>query len=108
MCVCVCVFGCARGIQKFPGQGLNPSHSSDNTESLTARPPGTSRSRFYLTIAAKEAAKDRATLALFTFSWVRRYRYCCILKQRKMVLRGRLMKIFLILFLEEFPKDISL
>ena len=28
-------FGCAGGMQKFPGQGLNPSHSSDNTRSLT-------------------------------------------------------------------------
>ena len=27
-------------MQKFPGQGLNLSHSSDNAESLTTRPPG--------------------------------------------------------------------
>ena len=27
---------------KFPGQGLNPSHSSDNAKSITARPPGNS------------------------------------------------------------------
>ena len=27
-------------MQKFPGQGLNVNHSSNNTESLTARPPG--------------------------------------------------------------------
>jgi len=25
--------------RKFPGQGLNPSHRSDNDKSLTARPP---------------------------------------------------------------------
>jgi len=29
------VFGCACGLQKFPGQGLNPCHSSDNAVSLT-------------------------------------------------------------------------
>ena len=28
----------ASGMWKFPGQGLNSSHSSDNTESLTTRP----------------------------------------------------------------------
>ena len=28
-------FGCACGIQKFLGQGLNRCHSSDNTSSLT-------------------------------------------------------------------------
>ena len=28
-------FGCTPGMQKFLGQGLNPSHSSDNTRSLT-------------------------------------------------------------------------
>ena len=28
------IFGHACGMQKFPGQGLNPSHRSDNTESL--------------------------------------------------------------------------
>ena len=33
-------FGCAHGMWKFPGQGLNQSHSSDNTESLTTRLPG--------------------------------------------------------------------
>ena len=31
-------------MQKFPGQGLNVSHSSDNAESLTARTPGHSQS----------------------------------------------------------------
>jgi len=35
-------FGYTCGMQKFPGQGLNLSHSSDNTESLTPRPPGNS------------------------------------------------------------------
>ena len=30
------------GMQKFLGQGLNPCHSSDNTKSLTTRPPGNS------------------------------------------------------------------
>ena len=29
------IFGCAYDIQKFPGQGLNPHHSSNNTRSLT-------------------------------------------------------------------------
>ena len=33
-------FGCTRGMRKFPGQGLSPSHSSDNAGSLTARLPG--------------------------------------------------------------------
>ena len=33
-------FGCVPGMRKLPGQGLNPSHSSDNAGSLTywARP----------------------------------------------------------------------
>ena len=34
--------GHAWGMQKFLGQGMNPHHSSDNTMSLTARPPGNS------------------------------------------------------------------
>ena len=40
----------ARGTQKFLDQGSNPchgrdpNHSSDNARSLTARPPGNSRS----------------------------------------------------------------
>ena len=34
-------------MQKFPGQGANPSHSSDNTESLTARPPGNSHTKLF-------------------------------------------------------------
>ena len=29
--------GCTHGMQKFPGQGSNLSHSSDNAESLAAR-----------------------------------------------------------------------
>ena len=39
-------FGCTRGMQKFLGQGSNLSHSSDNTESLTARLPGNSLKSF--------------------------------------------------------------
>ena len=35
-------FGHAHGLQKFPGQGSNPHHSSDNARSLTTRPPGNS------------------------------------------------------------------
>ena len=41
-------FGLAQGMWKFPGQRLNlrhssdPSHSSDNAKSLTAKPPGNS------------------------------------------------------------------
>ena len=33
-CCCVCLNN-ARGMQKFPGQGSSPCHSSDNTRSLT-------------------------------------------------------------------------
>ena len=37
----VCLFVLATcGMWKFPGQGLNSSHSSDNANSLTPRPPG--------------------------------------------------------------------
>ena len=36
-------FGCTCGMHNFPGQGSTPNHSSDNTRSLTARPPGNSR-----------------------------------------------------------------
>ena len=36
------LFFFSHGMQKFPGQGLNLSFSSDNVKSLTARPPGNS------------------------------------------------------------------
>ena len=36
------LFGYTLGMWKFLGQGLNPNHSSDNTKSLIARPPGNS------------------------------------------------------------------
>ena len=45
--------GCTHGTWKFPGQGLNPSnssdlsYSSDNPRSLTARPLGNSCIVFY-------------------------------------------------------------
>ena len=32
------VFGHARSLQNFPGQGSNPCHSSDDARSLTVRP----------------------------------------------------------------------
>ena len=44
--VCFCsfiYFLIANSMQKFPGQGLNLSHSSDNSRSLTMRPPGNPR-----------------------------------------------------------------
>ena len=50
--VCLFVFGQTHGMWKFLGQGLklshssNPSHSSDNAESLTVRPPGNSKQNF--------------------------------------------------------------
>ena len=37
--VCVCVHT-PKACVKFPGQGSNPNHSSDNAKSLTIRPPG--------------------------------------------------------------------
>ena len=36
------------GLWKFPGQGSRLSHSSDNTESLTARSPGNGLCSFFL------------------------------------------------------------
>ena len=36
------LFGYTHSMQKFPSQGLNLSHSSDNAESLTTGPPGNS------------------------------------------------------------------
>ena len=36
------------GMQKFPDQGSNLRHSSDNTGSLTARPQGTSFTAYFL------------------------------------------------------------
>lgn len=33
---------CTYSVQKFPGQGLNVYHSSENTKSFTAMPPGNS------------------------------------------------------------------
>lgn len=41
--VFACFFGCVCGRWTFPGQGSNPCYSSDNTESLKARPPGNFR-----------------------------------------------------------------
>lgn len=40
--------GHAPSMQKFPGQGSNPSHGSDSTGSLTPRPPGNSKEHFYM------------------------------------------------------------
>ena len=39
-------FGSAQGMGNFLGQGSNPSHSSDNAGSLTARLPGNCRREF--------------------------------------------------------------
>jgi len=39
--------GCAPGMLKFPDQGSNPQHSSDNARSLTTRPPGNSRYKIF-------------------------------------------------------------
>jgi len=39
VCVYVCIYCLAHSMQKFPGQGSNPYHSSDNALSLTTRPP---------------------------------------------------------------------
>ena len=36
-------FGCACTMWKFPGQGSNLRHSSDNAESLTTKPPENSQ-----------------------------------------------------------------
>ena len=35
-------FCCTRGIETFPGQGLNPSHSGDNTRFSATKPPESS------------------------------------------------------------------
>ena len=43
---CFVFFGYSHGMKKFLGQGLNLSHSSDNAESLSIRPPGNSRVLF--------------------------------------------------------------
>ena len=34
----------------FPGQGLNPSHNSDNAKSLTTGPPGNSKNQHLLSV----------------------------------------------------------
>ena len=39
----VLFFGLVHGMQKFPGQGSNPHHSSDYAGSLTAGSPGSSK-----------------------------------------------------------------
>ena len=47
------VFGCTHSMQKFPGQGSNQchssdlSHGSDHSRSLTTRPLGNPKSRYY-------------------------------------------------------------
>ena len=43
---CFC-FGQAWGMWKFPSQGSNPSHSSENNESLISRPPGNSKTNLF-------------------------------------------------------------
>ena len=40
-------FGCTHDMWKFPGQGLNPRHSNDNTKCLAARPPENSCCPFH-------------------------------------------------------------
>ena len=52
-CLFVC-FGCACGMQKSPGQGLNLSHSGDHAKFLTARSPKSSQILFLLTRRRKE------------------------------------------------------
>ena len=42
--------GCTYPMQKFLGQGSNLYHSSDNTESLTTKPPGNSNFSLYIWI----------------------------------------------------------
>ena len=46
-------FGYAHNTQKFPGQGSNPHHSSDNARSSTARPPGNSKCNNFNIICLK-------------------------------------------------------
>ena len=41
-------FGFTCSMQKFLGQGLNPSYSIDNTKSLTNKPPGNSTIHYFL------------------------------------------------------------
>ena len=36
------IFGYAHSMQKFLGEGSNPSYSSDASKSLTTKPPGNS------------------------------------------------------------------
>ena len=48
-----CLFGHAHSMWKFPGQGWNPSYSSEDAESLTTRPPGNSPN--YILNWAKES-----------------------------------------------------
>lgn len=45
---CVCLCGRPSGPGRFPDQGSYPSHSSDNTESLTARSPGNSKKKVFV------------------------------------------------------------
>ena len=37
-------FGCTYGMWKFPGQGLNPGHTSDKVDCQPTEPPGNSSS----------------------------------------------------------------
>ena len=54
-------FGRTCGIWKFPGQGWNLHHSSDNIESLTAPPPGNSQTwDFSVTLTGLSALADTA------------------------------------------------
>ena len=57
----VCLFFChAHSMQKSLSQGLNLSHSSDNTKSLTTRPPGNSSKSYYCQVRSWDLKKLRS------------------------------------------------
>ena len=63
-------FGLNGGMQKFPGQQLNPYHSrdlspnSDNAGSLTTGPPGSSQKATFL-MAGKDPFTNEASVSDF-------------------------------------------
>ena len=57
------LFGCARSMQTFPDQGSNPSHSSDNIESLTARTLGNSNPHDFRCFLQRIGTSPTQTLA---------------------------------------------
>ena len=55
-------FGCTHSMRKFPDQGSNLCHRSDNAKSLTARPPGNSSIEFCFKVSIGGSSRRGAVV----------------------------------------------